>query len=191
MIETVRYTGLHPDFTGRMGWLRNNVLGISLVALLVSGGLLFVVLGYVGLVVYSALTTGTPIVGVLLDMAVPYLPVVAALFVVAMISGLGFIWTLVRRASLPRSERLQSLAQRAEREYPPLERIGMSESFAPPKPSPEEQAERALGDLKQRYVNDEISEREFERRVDRLVVNESLDEARAARERQNVLDERS
>lgn len=174
-----------------MGWFRNNLLGISLVVLLVSGGLLLVLLGYVGLVVYSALATGTPIVGILLDIAVPYLLIVASLFVVAVISGIGFVWALVRRASLPQSERLESLARRAEREYPPLETIGLSESLAPPKPSPEERAEQALADLKRQYVEGEISEHEFEQRVDRLVANESLDEARAARERQNVLDERS
>lgn len=173
-----------------MGWLRNGSLGVSLVAWLVSGSLLLVVLGYVGLVVYSAIETGTPIVGVLLDIAVPYLLVVAALLVVTVLSGLGFVWALVRRASVPRSERLASLARRAEREYPPLETIGLSDSLAPPEPSTEERTEAALADLKRQYVDGEISEREFERRVDRLVANDSLDEARAARERRNVESER-
>lgn len=43
--------------------------------------------------------------------------------------------------------------------------------------------------MKQQYVAGEISEAEFERKVDRLVANDSLDGAEAARERQRVRNE--
>lgn len=47
----------------------------------------------------------------------------------------------------------------------------------------EEQAEQVLAELKQQYVAGQISDAEFERKVDRLVANDSLDEAQAARKR--------
>ncbi|ADJ14714.1 SHOCT domain-containing protein [Halalkalicoccus jeotgali] len=171
-----------------MGWLSNRALGISLVVLLVTSSLLAVVLGYLGLVVYSALMTGTPIVGILLDMTVPYLPVVAVLLVLVVLSGIWFGWSLLQRASIPKNDRLASVAGRAEREVPLLGALGLSESLSPPEPTPEERAERTLAELKRQYVDGEIDEREFERRVDRLVSNDSLEEARAARERRAVLE---
>ncbi|MDL5361515.1 SHOCT domain-containing protein [Halalkalicoccus sp. NIPERK01] len=172
-----------------MGWLSKRALVISLLVLLVSSSLLAVVLGYVGLVVYSAMTTGTPVVGVLLGMAIPYLPIVAALLVLAVLSGCWFAWSLLRRVSVPRSDRLASAARRAELRVPPIGTLGLSESLSPPEPTPEERAERALAELKRQYVDGEIDEREFERRVDRLVSNASLDEAQAARERRTVLND--
>lgn len=172
-----------------MGWLENNGLGISLVALLVSSSLLAAVLGYVGLVVYSAMTTGTSVVGVLLGMAIPYLPIVAVLLVLVVLSGCWFAWSLLRRVSVPKSDRLASAARRAERGVPLLGTLGFSESLSPPEPTLEECAERALAELKRQYVDDEVDEREFEHRVGRLVSNASLDEAQAARERRAVLND--
>ncbi|MCL7416387.1 MAG: gas vesicle protein GvpG [Halalkalicoccus sp.] len=172
-----------------MGWLSKRGLGISLMVLLVSSSLLAVVLGYVGLVVYSAMMTGTPIVGLLIDMTIPYLPAVAVLLTLVVLSGTWFSWSLVRRASVPKSERLASVASRAEREIPLLGSLGLSDSLAPPEPTPEERAERTLAELKRQYVDGEIDEHEFERRVDRLVSNDSLEEARADRERRAVLED--
>ncbi|EMA44746.1 SHOCT domain-containing protein [Halococcus saccharolyticus] len=170
-----------------MGWLRDNALAVWLGVLLVSGILLTVVLGYVGLVVTTALGGGAGAVGVLSGLALPYLPIVAVLVVATVISGLGFSWSLLRRLSIPRSERLQSAAERVEREYPAIDGLGLSETVAPPEPSTED----ALDDLKRRYVAGEIDEPTFERKLDRLVANESVDDVRAAREREAVLDERS
>ena len=173
-----------------MGWIRDNLLWISLVALLVFGGLLVVVLGSVGLVVYTALVTGTPIVDTLLDVALPTLAITAGLLVATVFAGVGFAWALVSRVSLPRGERLAALAERAEREYPPLRMAGLSGLLSPPAPSSKERAEDALAELKRRYVEGELDEREFERRVDRLVANESIDEARADRERRDAVRDR-
>ena len=59
--------------------------------------------------------------------------------------------------------------------------------MAPPEPS----AEDVLDDLKRRYVAGEIDEATFERKLDRLVANESIDDATVAREREAVLDGRT
>ncbi len=90
-------------------------LSAALLGLLVSSVLLVVVLGYLALVVAMALETGTPIVGVLLDLAVPYLPIVAGLVVVLVLAAVGAGWELLRRLSVPRSARLQSAFERIER----------------------------------------------------------------------------
>lgn len=50
--------------------------------------------------------------------------------------------------------------------------------LTPPEPSADEQAEQALAELKRQYVDGEIAEAEFERKVDRLVANGSIDEVR-------------
>lgn len=173
-----------------MGLLRSKSFWASVLGVLVSGGLLLVAAGYLALVAYTGLVSGAP-VSALLEGAVPAVAAIAVLVVLLVLSGVGLAWSLVRNASVPRSERVASLAERLEREYPPLRVAGLSDLLAPPEPSEEERAERALDDLKRRYVDGELSEAEFERKVDRLVQNETVDEARAARERREVLDERS
>lgn len=169
-----------------MGWLRNNAFVVSLGTLLVSGTLLVVVFGYVGLVVYSALATGVSMVGVLSELAIPYLPLVAILLVVVVLSAIAVGWGILRRLSIPRSERLGTAAERAEQRYPVLDGLGLSELVSPPEPT----AEDALEDLKRRYVAGELDEATFERKLDRLVTNDSVDDVRAARERETVLNER-
>jgi hypothetical protein len=172
-----------------MALLKNRALWASIVGLVVSGGLLLLVVGYLGLVVYSGLVSGTPLVAVLLEIAVPTLVGVGVLIALFAVSGVGLVWTLVRNASLPRSERIAAIAGRLEHEYSPVGAVGVAELLAPPQPSADERAERALSDLKRQYVDGEITEAEFERKVDRLVSNDSIDEVRAARERQRVLDD--
>lgn len=172
-----------------MSLLKSKALWVSVLGVLLSGGLLVLAVGYLGLVVYSGIVTGTPIVGVLVDVAVLALVGIALLLVLLAVSVVGLLWVFVRNASLPRSERVASLVGRLEREYSPVGVVGVADLLAPPEPSADERAERALADLKGQYVAGEITEAEFERKVDRLVVNESLDEARADRERRRVVEE--
>jgi uncharacterized membrane protein len=169
-----------------MGLLKNKWLWVAALGVLLSAGLLVVLVGYVGLVVYTALLTGAPIVSTLVDIALPTLLGLAVLTVLFAVSLVGLLYVLVQNASLPRSERIAALAERAEKEYSPLKVVGLSDLLTPPEPSADEQAERALARLKQQYVDGELSEEEFERKVDRLVSNDSIDEARAARERREV-----
>lgn len=174
-----------------MGLLQDKRMWAGLVGSILSGGLLLVAVGYLALVVYSGLVSGTPIVQVLLDIAVPALLGIGSLFALFVVSCIVLVWALVRSASLPRSDRLASIADRLENEYPPLRIVGLSEFLEPPEPSAEERAEDALAALKRQYVDGQITEAEFERKVDQLVANESIDEARAARERRRVVDAES
>lgn len=170
---------------------KNKWLWVSLLGALLSGGLLLVVVGYLGLIVYTGMMSGTPIVESLLDIAAPTIIAVAVLVVIFTLSSVGALWTIVQNASLPRSTRLGKLVGHLERKYSPLGTVGLSETLTPPEPSAEEQAEQALANLKQQYVNGEITEREFERKVDRLVSNDSIDEVHARRERRRVVEETS
>lgn len=168
---------------------KNKWLWASMLGALLSGGLLLVVVGYLGLVVYIGMVSGTPIVESLLNIAVPTIITVAVLVAIFTLSSVGALWTIAQNASLPRSTRLGNLVEHLEHKYSPLQPIGLSDTLKPPEPSAEEQAEQALANLKQQYVNGEITEREFEQKVDRLVSNDSINEVRARRERQRVVEE--
>lgn len=166
------------------------MLWLSALGLLVFGGLFVLVLGYAGLVVLSAMATQSSVVPTLLDLAIPFVPVLGVLLVATVLSGVGVAWGLLHGTSRGNYGRLKSLVERAEREYSELRVLGLSDALEPPEPTAEERAEDALERLRRQYVEGEIDEREFERKVDRLVANESLDEAKAAHERREVLGER-
>ena len=170
-----------------MGWFRENAFAIAIGTLLVSGGLLVVVLGYVSLVVYAALTAGVSLVGVVTDLAVPYLPIVAVLVVLLTVSTVGVSWGLLRRLSLPKSDRLGSAAERAEKRYPVLDELGIADALTPPEPTTEEKLEA----LKRRYVTGEIDETTFERELDRFVADDSVDDERVRTEREAALNRRT
>jgi hypothetical protein len=172
-----------------MGILRDRLFGLSAVVLFLSGTVLLVVLGYGAVVLYSALVTGSSLVGVLVELALPGVLVVGLLLVGVVFGALGSLYAVARNATLPRGGRVQRLAEYVEDEYPPLRALGLSEAVAEPEPSPEEKAEDALAELKRQYVAGEIDEREFEEKVDRLVATDSVEEARAVRERHDVLRE--
>ena len=99
-----------------MGLLTNKLLWACLLGILLSGGLLLVLAGYLALVVYTGLVSGTPIVDVLVDVAVPALVGTSVLVVLLVVSVVGLLWTVVQNASVPRSERVASLVERVERE---------------------------------------------------------------------------
>lgn len=170
-----------------MGWLSRHSLAISSIVLLVASVLLAVVLGYTGLVAYSGLAAGAALASVLTELAVPYLPIVALLLVTVVVSGTVATWSALRRLSIPRSERFGTAAERIEDRYPIIDGFGISEFVSPPEPTTEE----ALADLKRRYVAGELDEAAFERKLDRLVATESVDDVRAERERRAVLNEPS
>lgn len=74
--------------------------------------------------------------------------------------------SVLRSKSLPKSSRIAGLVERLEHEYPVLRRFDAAERF---EPTTEDRADR----LKQRYVEGEISEQEFEREMDRILDDES------------------
>jgi uncharacterized membrane protein len=90
--------------------------------------------------------------------------VVAA--VVLMLFALLFlaatVVSVLRNASLPRSDRLAALVERLEEEYPILRQFDVSATVEPT-------TEDRKRDLKERYVAGEIGDEEFEREMERLM----------------------
>lgn len=170
-----------------MGWLSKHSFAISSIAFLAASVLLAVVLGYMGLVTVSGLAAGAALVSVLTKLALPYLPIVALLSVLVVVSGTVATWSALRRLSVPKSKRFGTVAERIEQRYPVIDGFGISEFVSPPEPTTED----ALADLKRRYVAGELDEAAFERKLDHFVATESADDVRAERERRAVLDESS
>lgn len=165
--------------------LRNRPTLVSFVALLVSGTVAVVLAGYAALVLVGALFAGS-LVAALFELAFPVLTLFVLSAVVAVVSSFGVAYGLARRASLPRGGRAESVARSVEAKVPFLRALGVADAFAEPEPTPEERRADALSTLKRRYVDGEMTEAEFERRLDRLVASDSVAEARAERERERV-----
>ncbi len=169
-----------------MGWFRDHLFVISLSAFLLSVLVSVLMVGFGGVVVLSALFSGSLTVDVLLGLW-PSIPVLAVAFTVAALSSLGMGWSALSRISLPSldtravSERIHPLVQTLEQKNGTLASLSLSEYVAPPEPSDEEKVER----LKQQYVEGTIDEREFERRVERLT---SVDTASVDTDRNRIVE---
>lgn len=138
-------------------------------------GLGFVAVGLLGLIdALSVLTSRTAVYGgefVLLAMLGEAAEWVALAVILGILVGLFLLATLVsvlRDATLPRDDRVATLVGRLERRYPLLDQFDVSERVGP---TVEDRRRR----LKERYVDGEISEAEFEREMERLMDDESPD----------------
>ena len=164
-----------------MGLLSDTKVKVLLAAFVLS---LFALVGVSALGLLAALTAltspayaGTPLVFALLDAAAPY---VVALLLIGLFSGLSFVAlavAAVRQASMPRNDRLARLARKIERYYPQAREVGLSERVEPT-------TEDRIDQLKERYVEGEIGELEYERRLQELMDDERVSDERVRRERQ-------
>lgn len=120
--------------------------------------------------------SSAPLLFVLLDAVLPY--AVAA----ALVGGVSFLlltWlsvAAVRRASMPRDDRLAGLARKVERHYPGARKVGLSERVEPT-------TDDRIEELKRRYVEGELTELEYERRLQDLMDEEGVSDERIRRER--------
>lgn len=160
--------------------LRNRPTLVSFVALLVSGTVAAVLLGYGALVLAGAFLSGT-LVAALTELAFPLLPLFILSVVVAVLSTVGVVYGLAKRVTVLRGGRIESVARRAEAAVPLLRRLGVADAVAEPEPTPEERRQNAIESLKRRYIDDEISDAEFERRLDRLVSSDAATHTDATR----------
>lgn len=78
---------------------------------------------------------------------------------------LAAVLSTLRRLSLPRDDRLATIARLVERWVPPLRRVGIAYRVAPTT------ADRREA-LAARYVDGDVTETEFEREVDHLLEEE-------------------
>jgi uncharacterized membrane protein len=157
-----------------MGWLRNNSHWVLFVCFLVSV-VLTVGVGLFGAV--AALGALTPASAAaaeefvllrMLEAALPYLFGLVVMGILDAVFLVGAVVAVLRRASMPRSDRLAKFARKAEEEVDLLGAVGVSDRV---EPRPEDRRE----DLKQRYVEGEMSEAEFERRMRELLDDDEED----------------
>lgn len=76
--------------------------------------------------------------------------------------------SILRNASLPRDDRLAAIVEWLERKYPPLRHFDVSQKV---ELTVEDRKQR----LKERYIAGEISEEEFERKMEQLINDTSSD----------------
>ncbi|MFC6836342.1 hypothetical protein [Halomarina ordinaria] len=146
-------------------WVRRHLLGVLTLSLVVVTVLLFGVLGLGALV---AVASSGASVSALLGAVLPW--AAAAVLLTALAVGLfvGLLWTLVSRLSvprLPRSQRAADLLARVERHSGVARSVNASGFVAPPEPTPDER----IGDLRRRYVDDDLTEDELERHLDAVL----------------------
>ena len=160
-----------------MGLLDDSRVKILLAGFLLSLFALVAVAAFGLLAAVSALVqpTSAPLLFVLLDAVLPY--VLATAFVGGL-SVFLLIWlsvAAVRRASMPRDDRLADLARKVERHSPGARQVGLSERVEPT-------TEDRIEALKEQYVAGEITELEYERRLQDLMDETGVSGERVRRE---------
>jgi hypothetical protein len=157
-----------------MGWLRDNVHWV-LLACFVVGLVATVGVGLLALVAALGALSPTSVAVAeefvllrMLEAALPYLVPLVVLGILDVVLLVGTVVAALSKASLPRSDRLSSLAERAEREYPVLAVLDVSDRVEPT-------VEDRRRELREQYVAGEIGEREFERRMGELLDEEDDD----------------
>ena len=111
----------------------------------------------------SAFSAGIPtneefILLQLLGAAAEWVVAVLALGIVATIFLIATVVSVLRNASLPRDDRLASIVERVEHRYPVLRHIDASQRLKPTREDRKDQ-------LREQYVQGEINEAEFERKM--------------------------
>ena len=109
---------------------------------------------------------GESVLLAMLGAAAEWVVAVLALGLLAAVFLAATVVSVLRSASLPRSDRLASLVERLERESPVLRQLDVSKTVEP-------STEDRKRDLKERYVSGEIGDEAFEREMERLMDGES------------------
>jgi len=152
---------------------------------LLGGGFLlslFALVGLVGFGLVAALSTlaappaGASLIFAVLSAVAPYLAASALVGMLSLFLLVGLVVTAVRSASIPRNDRLAGLARTLERYSSEARDLGLSERLEPT-------IEDRIDLLKREYVEGEITELEYERRLQDLMSKEGVNDERVRRER--------
>lgn len=133
----------------------------------------------------SALSGGVPageggVLLVMLAAAAEWVMISIVLGIVASVFLVATVVSVLRNASIPRDDRLVGVVEWLERRYPVLRRFDVAEKVEPT-------LEDRRRQLKAKYVDGEISEAEFERRMERLM-NDSAGEDASRSGRETTVD---
>lgn len=102
----------------------------------------------------------------MLGEAAEWFVITLVLFLLALLFLTATIVSVLRNTSLHRSDRLVSIVERLEHEYPVLRQFDVSKKVEPT-------SEDRRAELKERYVAGEITEEEFERKMEGLMDEDS------------------
>lgn len=131
-------------------------------------GILLVGVGLIGILdALSVLSGGVAyseefVLLAMLGEAVEWVVLSLVLGVVAVVFLVATVVSILRSASLPRDDRLVSIVEWLERRYPLLRHFDVTEKV---EPTTEDRRQQ----LKEQYVEGEISDAEFERKMEQLV----------------------
>jgi hypothetical protein len=152
-----------------VNWLARNAHWVMLASVLAMGYLIVGFLGVSAAVLLAGALGGASLGALLTDAAI--VVGVTALLVVAEVAlAVAFVKNLARRLSFPTSPRLARLFATLEVVLPPLRGLELSRRLEPGL----EERERAIKD---RYVAGELTEREFEREMHKLLADAEPREA--------------
>ncbi|WP_276300481.1 SHOCT domain-containing protein [Halorussus lipolyticus] len=142
---------------------------------------LFALVGLVGFGLVAGLSTlagppaGASLVFAVLSAVAPYLVASALVGMLSLFLLVGLVVTAVRSASVPRSNRLARLARLVERYSSEARELRLSERLEPT-------TEDRIDQLKREYVEGDITELEYERRLQDLMADDSMSDQRVRRE---------
>lgn len=120
----------------------------------------------------------------MLDAAAEWVMIVLVLGMVAALFLAATIGSILRSASLPRDDRLVSVVEWIERQYPLLRRFDVTEKVEPTTADRKQQ-------LKEQYVAGDMSEVEFERKMAKLMDDTSEGTSRSENAIPTEIDDRS
>lgn len=147
-----------------MSWLRRNLPWLLLAFVVIFSLALVGVVGVGVLVVVAGLLGGATIAATLGNASL-FLGAAVVLAALDVATLIAFVVTVIRRARLPRSERLSETFARMENLVPALRALNLSERFEP-------SVEERKAKIEERYVEGEIGELEFERQLQALLREE-------------------
>ena len=158
---------------GLVAWIRRHALGLVLTVLVVTVGLVLIVggIGALLLLPFSEevpISAGAPLFDLLGQVFVPLLVAFVLLVILTLVLTVGACWLFVRR--LKPGPRAYYWLGRLERSSDLLAQLHLSALLSGPDGSTtsDDQQDRAIADLKERYVHGDLSDEEFERGLERV-----------------------
>lgn len=133
-------------------------------------GTLLVGVGLMGLVDALSVLSGGPsysgelVLLAMLGEAAEWVLIGFVLGLIAVVFLAATVISIIRTASLPRDDRLVALVEWLERKYPVLRRFEVSKTVEPT-------TEDRKRQIKEQYIDGEISDEEFERKMEQLMTD--------------------
>lgn len=140
--------------------------GFLISAVLTAGALLFSVVDAFSVLAGGAVYGEEFVLIAMISEAAEWIMAALVVGTVSLVFLLATGVSILKNASLPRDDRLVTVVEWLERQYPVLRQFDVSNKVEPT-------TEDRRKQLKEQYVNGELSDTEFERRLEQLMDGES------------------